>query len=347
MNKRAELAESYWSCQWQEGGLAFTSPAIRVCCVSHHETLGGPLLIHRYDGEKLNLIQLLEEKDTIILRNQQPARNASCAGCGMLEKKKWPVRKYPFDLINFSHFTRCNLKCSYCYIMKPGFVHSDKPYRVLPVVRDLIADKLLDPNATILWGGGEPTILEEFEDLFDLLQAHGTWQTVCTNGVVLSPAILAALPTMRGEILISIDAGTRATFKELKGVDAFDRVRQSLREYASVSREKVTAKIILARQNCGEVMEFLDCIERAGVRTIRVDVDNYAPVLAPEVVKGGSLLCKEAKRRGMRVLVGGCGSSGHPETSLHAEFEKYRDDAAGRPDKDSIDQPSNFLTMER
>jgi sulfatase maturation enzyme AslB (radical SAM superfamily) len=327
MNKHAELGESYWSCEWLEGGLTFSSQSLHACCVTHHDGLGAVKLAAPYAGERLNERELLATRDAVTLRNQQPSRDSACAGCGMLKLEKWPVRKYSFDLVNLSHFTKCNLKCYYCYSTAPGFIRSNKPYRILPIVQQLVSDKLLSPEGAILWGGGEPTLLQEFDEVFDFLQAYGTRQMIHTNAVILSRAILAALPTMKGSILTSVDAGTRETFKKIKGVNAFDRVLRNLREYAHAASAKVTAKIILTPENCGEVMEFLDAIEDIGVRAIRVDVDNFAPVLTPEIVDAAKRLATEARLRGMRVDVGGAGLSGHPEEEMQIKVTVTGDGA--------------------
>jgi molybdenum cofactor biosynthesis enzyme MoaA len=132
-----------------------------------------------------------------------------------------------------------------------------------------------------------------------------------TNGVVLSRAILAALPTMTGSIVTSIDAGTPETFYKIKGVNLFHQVLENLREYALVANTKVTAKMILTPDNCMEAMDFLNAIEKAGIRTILVDVDNYAPLLTPEILKSAKLLATEATLRGITVHVGGAGLLGH------------------------------------
>lgn len=319
MKSLAKSEKPYWSCEWQEGGLTFSAPSIHICCITHHNGLGSPVLLKPYKGERLDIERLINDRYEVTLRNQQPERNPACAGCGALRKIRWPVRQYPFDVINLSHWRKCNLRCSYCYTVLEPMPELDEPYKALPAMQQLISEKALGPGAEIYWGGGELTVLEEFEDLFDLFRTHGMYQHLYTNGVLLSRTLRDALSSLSGNVMISIDAGTADTFRFLKKVNAFDRVMRNLAEYASAASDKITAKFILKDENCREVVPFLDHVERAGVRTIRVDVDNHEIVLKQNIVDAGRELAAEGRRRGMTVHIGGCGDIGFPENDMQGK----------------------------
>lgn len=269
-----------------------------------------------YQGERLDIEKLIRDRDEVTLRNQQPERNPACAGCGALRKIEWPIKEYPFDVINLSHWRKCNLRCSYCYTVIESMPELDEPYQAFPAMQQLISEKAVGPGSQIYWGGGEPTILGEFKALFDLFRTHGMYQHLNTNGVLLSRTLRDTLPSLSGEVIISIDAGTPETFRLLKKANAFDRVMRNLEEYASAASDKITAKFILKDENCGEVIAFLDGVEKAGVRTIRVDVDNHEFMLKQSIVDAGRKLAAEGRRRGLTVHIGGCGDIGFPENDM-------------------------------
>jgi organic radical activating enzyme len=316
MNHYIDFGETYWSCEWQEGGLTFSAPSMHICCITHHNGLGAPLLARPYNGEPLDIEKLIKDRDEVTARNQHPERNPACAGCAALRKRKWPAKHYPFDVINLSHWRKCNLRCIYCYTVIENMPELDETYQALPLMKQLVSENALDPKAQIFWGGGEPTILGEFEALFHFFNMHGIYQHLNTNGVAFSIALFDALPTFNGELMVSVDAGTAETFKLLKKANAFDRVMRNLSKYADAAADKITAKFILKDESCNEVIDFLNRVEDAGITAIRVDVDNHEPVLKENIINAGNRLAAEGRNRGMTVHLGGCGDIGFPENQM-------------------------------
>ncbi|HQO64768.1 MAG TPA: radical SAM protein [Syntrophorhabdus sp.] len=313
MKMLAERGKPYWSCEWLEWGLTFSAMNLNICCITHHNGLGSPQLLRPYNGERLDIEKLIEDRDKVTLKNQFPERYPACAGCAALKEMKWPIKKYPFDVINLSHWRKCNLRCSFCYTVIEPMPELDQTYQALPVMQQLVSEKAVGAGSQVYWGGGELTMLGEFDALFELFSANGMYQHLYTNGVLLSRTLRDALPSLNGEVMISIDAGTADTFRLLKKANAFDRVMQNLAEYAHAASDKVTAKFILKDENCKEVVPFLDHVEKAGVRAIRVDVDNHEPVLKQNIIDAGRKFATEGRRRGLAMHIGGTGDIGFPE----------------------------------
>jgi MoaA/NifB/PqqE/SkfB family radical SAM enzyme len=135
----------------------------------------------------------------------------------------------------------------------------------------LIADGLLAPRARIQWGGGEPTILREFDALFGLLSRHGVDSEVYSSGVRIPKVLIDGLTENRAGVMVSLDAGTADTYARIKGRAVFDRVVANVARYARANPGRTLLKMILSSQNLGEVCGFLDVAEKAGVRIVCFD----------------------------------------------------------------------------
>jgi sulfatase maturation enzyme AslB (radical SAM superfamily) len=305
-----------WSCEWQEGGLTFGTGHLHVCCIWHHLTKGWPPLIENFDGGPLLPKLIVGRRAELNRRNQDPLRDPLCAGCSRLQCKTWRKRKFLFDLLNFSHFTKCQLKCKYCFITKPGFKHHQNPIRLTPVLDDMIKRKMLSPKSSALWGGGEPTILPDFDEIFTLLEDFGSLQVLNTNGVRLSGEVVNRLSRGRVSVVVSVDAGTRSTYRVIKGVDVFDQVMKNITTYAEVAPGKVAAKIILIEENAQEVDRFLDTIQKAGVTHVIADMDAATSSPSEEIIMAARRLVEHCKQRGMWYQVGACGIQGFPEVGF-------------------------------
>lgn len=214
--------QEYLSCPWIEGGLVFGRGLFHVCCIAHH-TNGGWMPISPFSDSVLPPIEDVLRVRAELRRANQGGVHERCKGCINLRKQRWKSR-FMFHTLNFSHFTRCNLKCNYCYVQREARnAVSEGRVSVLAVLRAMIQQELLSPDAVVHWGGGEPTLLEEFDELLTLLSAHGCTSMVNTNGTIYSMALCDALRRGTAFVTCSIDAGTPATYAALKGRDCFEQ----------------------------------------------------------------------------------------------------------------------------
>lgn len=92
-------------------------------------------------------------------------------------------------------------------------------------------------------GGGEPSILPGFEDAAQWITKHGYWQNVHTNALIYSPAIGRMLRRDQGEINISLDSSSPEIYRNVKGINGFARVVDSLKKYVADARSP--AQIVL------------------------------------------------------------------------------------------------------
>ncbi|MHB8139506.1 MAG: radical SAM protein [Smithellaceae bacterium] len=224
------------------------------------------------------------------------------------------------------------MNCRYCYLQlekrctgwwndPEGLAAGHQPLALYDTFQAMMADGLLAPDGVINWGGGEPTLLAEFEPLLGLLAASGRWNYVATNGVRYSPALAAGLADGHVGMVCSVDAGTAATFKALKGRDCFERVWAHLKAYAATGGN-VQVKYIVTRMNSNsdDAREFVRLSAEAGVSGLICDVDAFDPLITPTIRETIQIIRSEAGLHGLPVQLAGCGLASFPEKDLNPEM---------------------------
>ena len=248
--------------------------SVQPCCDVHGCKVptfpfsGGKLDMQAYTTHVENCVRRLQEKDDHL-----------CEGCPQLgdippQALDGVTPQFRSVSIN-THRYLCNCKCVYCNLWK----HRERGigYPVLPVLKSLYRQNALAPQCFISWGGGEPSILKDFEEASQWATGKGFWQNVHTNALRFSPAIAHLLREHRGEINISLDSGTAETYQKVKGVDGFAAVRQSLARYAEAAAEpkRITLKYIIfeANNSIPEITRFFELCTALGISSVQYSLD--------------------------------------------------------------------------
>lgn len=272
---------NYTSCNWLLHGLNFEMGHIEMCCLRCHIGEGHVILKNPYNGELLDWDKFFEVKQKFINQNKDGAIDSRCEGCFNLENKDWDDSQRYFSFIHFNHWTRCNCDCMYCYTtFQKEFFNKRPHYNVLPIIKDLFAHNLFRPGGEITFAGGEPTILEEFEDLMNFLVDNNARNiTVHTSGVKYSKALARAVKEGAAKVVISADAGTRETYKKIKRFDHFKKVWENAKKYAEAQTNDntlVSTKYILqadVNDNFEEIEKWMRLNEKSKVKAIIIDIE--------------------------------------------------------------------------
>jgi sulfatase maturation enzyme AslB (radical SAM superfamily) len=266
-------------CKFLLEDINFEPTAVQPCCDVHALGVpgfpfhGGPLDIRSYRRHINDTFwDLQKHTDT-------------CSGCPHLrnaeisfdDEAARDVGKFvKLRSVSFNqHRFYCNCRCVYCSLW--GKKDKGEVYPVLPAVQSLVDSGILHDTCFFSWGGGEPSILKEFDETCAWIQNKNYAQYVHTNGLRYSSAIAGLLKAGKGRLNISLDSGSREKYREVKGVDAWDKVISNLERYASVAAyaDMIDLKYIIfnATNNRADIDAFLNICKSISINTVQYSLD--------------------------------------------------------------------------
>lgn len=276
--------QKYISCKWLESGVCFDTGVygsnVKLCCYMSAPGGGNSMIFENYHGEKIDWEKFFKIKNDY--RNIQKSGKTvdGCVGCIFLEEKEWEQSDY-IDNIIFDHFTKCNCACKYCYTDEDKKKYNTlKTYNIYPIIKDMFDKKIIRRGGAIGFGGGEPTILPEFDKLINLFLKNGfSNMRVPSSGIKYSKVIEKGISTGQLSVVISIDSSSRETYKQIKQVDKFDLVCKNLKKYSKAQRYSynVISKYIIIpniNDNKTEIDNWLKFNKENRIERIVIDIEN-------------------------------------------------------------------------
>ena len=262
--------------------LVFEERALQPCCNTHSIAVpsfsfaGGAVDMEAYTRHIASVAQEVQKQNPKV-----------CAGCPDLVPLSHSVcvPKLRFAVLSLNHHRHiCNCRCVYCDLWKPG--QHPRPIAILPAIQSLYEQDALEKNCAVSWGGGESTLLPDFEATGRWLREHDYFQYVHTNALRHSVWIDEMLSTGGGKINISLDSGNAAAYARVKGGDWWNDVMASMEKYfvAAITPEQIDIKYIIFEENnkIADVEQFFQICRRFGVVNVQLSF-NFLEVNAGAV----------------------------------------------------------------
>ena len=268
----------YISCPQLEHGITFYSNSVMICCISSHAGGGNICQIDNYKGELIDWDKFFEKRRQL-RANSTNGIPDKCEGCYYLKEQEWPEGDY-IDEVLIGHWTYCNCNCTYCYTNSDKkFFNSLRTYNIMPVIRDMAEKNILSKDALITFGGGEPTILTEFEELMDFLSDYGIKRfRIHSSGIKYSKSIERCLEEGKLALIVSVDSGSKEIYEKVKCVPCFDKVWENLREYAKHNKGSlIRTKYVLmpyVNDSWTQIKNWLNMTQEAGIKDIAFDIED-------------------------------------------------------------------------
>ena len=273
----------YLSCEFVENGMCFIYDAAVLCSYSMCMKFEAIKIIEDYKGELFDWDKVRQIKQDYRDRFAKGDIPNICKGCPSLREKDWDgSMQLKYILIN--HWENCPLDCVYCHTHdRKKFLNSMKPWKILPVLKDALKQNMLSYNGNVNITGGEPTVLKEFPDLMKFfLEKTNIFIMINTAAFDYSKWIRKAIEQRRSSVTISIDAGTRETYKKIKNRDWFKRVVDTVKKYKK-GLDPITASLVSLKyifipgynDNLEEVQAWLKLVKELGITNLQLELEHH------------------------------------------------------------------------
>ena len=273
------MGEAYFSCPDIQHSIYLAPSKVRTCCQRFFvqgKQEGDVVLLDVAKGDEVSAQTILNSKLQLIELINSGEKTA-CYGCPYLQKKEWePLGNTKFQIkhLSLEYHSICNLKCTYC---SDEYYGGESPqYDLLNLIAQLNQHGYMEFCDSIVWGGGEPVLDNNFESLVNLILENlaPRYLRFFTNSVRHNSRIQELLNQQRIYITTSIDAGTIETYKSIRGFDRLEKVYGNLVKYADCSPERVTIKYIFTEGNTSskEVATFLNYIRQYGLNKVNFQI---------------------------------------------------------------------------
>jgi hypothetical protein len=279
---------------------------IHACCVCFRDSQG-------VQRGMVRLVDLVEDRfpaaairDARSRINDAIAADQSndCRECVHLASRDWGGAPYLVHGLTLNFWTHCNLACKYCFTASPGFQYRKVSYSIPAVVRDMLEGRHLDPAGQVTWGGGDISALPEFNETAQLFIDYGVMQDFKTSAFKFLVGVARAIAAEKGLVEVSVDAGTRETYADYKGKDAWVRVVENILRYREHGAVKL--KYIADFCNIGEadINGFCDLAVRARPSLVTVTPEYnsaWQRKFDPQTIQGMARLLFLLRQAGLPV----------------------------------------------
>lgn len=271
----------YYSCPWIEHGIVFFPSKIAMCCFCGSLSGEYTILQENFNGNNFDIERIFKFKDKFRKFHKQGKIHTNCNNCPYLKYEAWDERNY-IDSLYISHWTACNSNCIYCYSSNHPDEFKNADYKLIDLIKELTYKGILKRDSKILFGGGEPALLDEFDDIINYLLDSGFSDIrVHSSGINYIPCLQRGLSEGKIHLTISIDAGSREIYKKIKNIDAYDTVRENIRSYSQFimknAEANVSAKYIIIpglNDNKNELEKWLIANKEDGLSYTILDIEE-------------------------------------------------------------------------
>jgi [mycofactocin precursor peptide]-tyrosine decarboxylase / 3-amino-5-[(4-hydroxyphenyl)methyl]-4,4-dimethylpyrrolidin-2-one synthase len=156
----------------------------------------------------------------------------------------------------------CNLRCSHCLSSSGEPAHNElTTAEALGLVEQLHRSKVFQIN----FGGGEPFLRPDFEEILDACHSQGIMTCISTNGTLIGPDRVARLAASRlVAIQVSLDGANADTCDAIRGNGVFNKAIEAVKLLAATNIP-TSINTVLTAQNAAEIPAMHELAKSLGV----------------------------------------------------------------------------------
>lgn len=276
------MEKKYRSCYWLEHGFVCYPSNLTCCCFPKSPVLG---------SAKDNVVDMVDDfltaRERLIEANQ--GDNPPCAGCRVFREEYTPTDK-KIMTFNFSTHSYCQFSCTYCTLQQnPETKNQKEKYDAIAIATELKRRGMLADKLRVVCSPGEIAIHPNKEAYYDFIEENADTVTFCSNAAKYDERLAKILSrSMQNQLLVSMDCGTAETFKMVKGIDLYEKVKENLKKYREATSQ-IFLKYILLDCNCNEedLDGFIELCSSLQVERFEISADlrrktDYINATVPE-----------------------------------------------------------------
>lgn len=262
---------AYKSCEESLHTICFMPEGLRHCMYIIPEN--APPVIPIFSNRPVNPEFVFDLKCEIEEMRMEGYIQSDCENCFRACVKDFDYENY-INKVLISHKRDCNANCTFCYNKYDANIKYN-PYKILPQLEQF---KPYFKDCEMHFGGGEPTIWDEFDDIIDFaIKEKFKKIFIATNGSVYSEKLAEAIKNGIAEPVFTTDTANADLFHTVKGLN-FEEVTENIKKYLSFDTEKSAIHnkyIIIPNVNDNEdsIREWVEYNERLGIRNLAVDIE--------------------------------------------------------------------------
>lgn len=180
----------------------------------------------------------------------------------------------------------CNVRCTFCH-----GPHATRSWASTELLRKNID---LTPFEEVTIVGGEPLLIPECRDMFDMVAEAGKAPFFITNGQLIDAVWAEKIVRHSKKIRISISAATPETYEKVMRGSSWSKlldVLEKLRHYRAVIKPdfQICGHFVIVPENIHEIPKFIQLAASLGIRPLTFMDDHNGCVqpyldLHPELV---------------------------------------------------------------
>ncbi len=175
---------------------------------------------------------------------------------------------------------RCNSACKMCKRVELDDGRAELNFEE---ARDFIEQCAKAGVANLSYTGGEPLLRDDLFELNKFAKAKGIpVTTATTNGIFLDNFLERIANAGFSLLSISLDASDKETYRQIRGIDAFERVVKNIADLvkvrnASRSSLKIAVNTVINAKNYHQLPDITAIIKQTGVDSFNFGPVNHIP----------------------------------------------------------------------
>lgn len=229
---------------------------------------------------------------------------------------------------------KCNHNCNYCHYASGQYLdlqgqenRNQIPWEMMQEIIKDLAD--MGVKAVTFSGGGEPLLYPRIIEAMQQLLEYDIDLSIITNGSMLKGDAAELLARAKW-VRISLDAGTRETYSQIRGIslESFPKVCANIEKFALLKQKECELGInfVVNKENSGEIYAAGKLMHDLGVNHIKYtarmtnNVDDYHKDFKEQVMEQIKRVKKEFQSERFNVI-----NLYESDFDLSAKFERqYR-----------------------